>query len=330
MVNHFAISSLFEDQGKVKKVFSYRVEKMDYERVETNDSFLILGQVRVTPEMIPETKEYCFGLIPSNKDIYRTWVLGCEEGLPLVGLKAKIAECLRKDEDELARVLTSVLQDHIYTLQDTFREERRSLLQKVLQKEVDTHKRIYAELFGRVRQSIAPLVKLGLEIPYEVRVAAEVTLSDRLFQEVKRFVDDFKDTLKGGVIDRIVEEADQYGYKLRREEPSLILDRMLIQRMEMLQKGMVQDPPETVEAQAERVEAFLTLLERAEKWGFKLRKEETQNIMDEILGKYFGELEMGWWGWGPKMETPFPSNLILLAEKLNFNVERFSKIKLNC
>jgi len=40
-------------------------------------------------------------------------------------------------------------------------------------------------------------------------------------------------------------------------------------------------------------------------------------------------LEMSWWGWGPKLERPFPSNLIRLAEKLGFNVDRFLKIKLN-
>jgi len=45
---------------------------------------------------------------------------------------------------------------------------------------------------------------------------------------------------------------------------------------------------------------------------------------NEILNECIGDLEKCWWENGtPK---PFSPNLITLAEKLGFNVERFSKI----
>jgi hypothetical protein len=46
--------------------------------------------------------------------------------------------------------------------------------------------------------------------------------------------------------------------------------------------------------------------------------------MDEMLKEYVGGLEESWWGNGS--EKPFPPNLIQLAEKLDFNVEKFSKM----
>ena len=46
--------------------------------------------------------------------------------------------------------------------------------------------------------------------------------------------------------------------------------------------------------------------------------------MDEMLKEYVLGLEKSWWGEG--IERPFPPNLIVLAEKLDFNVERFSKM----
>jgi hypothetical protein len=46
--------------------------------------------------------------------------------------------------------------------------------------------------------------------------------------------------------------------------------------------------------------------------------------MDEILEEYVGGLEKSWWG--NDSEKPFPPSLIILAEKLDFNVERFSKM----
>jgi hypothetical protein len=45
---------------------------------------------------------------------------------------------------------------------------------------------------------------------------------------------------------------------------------------------------------------------------------------NEIPNECVGDLEKCWWGDGD--EKPFHPSLIALAEKLGFNVERFSKI----
>jgi hypothetical protein len=68
----------------------------------------------------------------------------------------------------------------------------------------------------------------------------------------------------------------------------------------------------------------MTLLDSARKWDFVIPLEEAQNLMKEILDECVGGLEKGWWENGAT--RPFPSNLFILAEKLGFNVERFSKM----
>jgi alpha-amylase/alpha-mannosidase (GH57 family) len=330
VVNQFAVSSLYEDEAKEKKVFSFRVEKVNYEKTEQGDRSIVMGQVRVTPEMIPETGEYLFGLISSQEDIFKTWVAESGKGFDFDTLKAKAQEGLGGDESQLTRIFGSIFGSPAYTVRDTFPEARPSLLQRLVRKDLDEYHQIYGELFDRSRSSVEALAKAGLEIPYEIRVAAEVTLSGRLFREVTELPKDFKGVLERGRIDRIVEEADRYGYRLRRDESSSILNRMLNQEMDRLQKGMEEGAPaESTEAHAEKVEAIVTLIDRAKKWGFDLRKGEAQNIMHEILERHFGELELSWWGWAPGTERPFPPALILLAEKLDFNVERFSKINTN-
>jgi hypothetical protein len=327
-VNHFVIASLFENGEKKKRVFSYQMERPNYERLEKDGSWIVLGRAKVTPEMIPEAKDYLFVLIPSKNDILRTWIFEPREDLNLAVLRAKGQENLGKNEEGLAEVFTSIPWNTVFTLQDVFREERQSLFQKLIQKERDEHRRIYAELFDKTRLSVEPLVRLGLEIPFEIRVASEVTLSDRLFREIEKLQDDFRNRLEQGAIDRIIEEARRGGYDLRREASCSILDEMLNQRMSLLRRGMVKGSLETTESKTEKIEELITLIERAEKWGFQLRIGEAQNIMSEMLDSCFGELEMGWWGWGSGAEKPIPPNLIPLAEKLGFNVDRFSKMKI--
>ena len=52
--------------------------------------------------------------------------------------------------------------------------------------------------------------------------------------------------------------------------------------------------------------------------------EEAQNLMGQILDECVESVEKCWWGNGE--EKPSHPNLITLAEKLGFNVEKFSKI----
>jgi alpha-amylase/alpha-mannosidase (GH57 family) len=320
VVNHFAISSLFLGEEKRKKIFSYQVEKLSYEKKEENDHLLVLGQVRVTSDIIPETKEFLFGLIPSKKDIFKTWVSELNGGILFDTLREKGTETLGKEEAEMEKVLTSLLGGCILTLRDVLKEERQTLFQKLIEKDLREHLRIYAELYDRSKETVEALAQEGLEIPYEIRVAAEVTLSERLLFEVQALNKDFRKTLERGEINRIVREAKEYGFHLRNEKALKILNEMLHEKMVVLKQVMNSNLLE----QVGQIEEIMTLLDLSQKWGFELSKEEAQDCINEMLGEYLGELEKSWWGDGT--ERSFPTHLILLAEKLNFNVEKFSKM----
>jgi len=321
VVNHFAVSSFFAEEEKERKVFSYRTEALKYEKMERDDRLLVLGQVRVTSDIIPEPKEFLFGLIPSPKGIFRAWVSGFDGGILFNTLREKGAESLAKDEEEMERVLASLLGSRIFTIRDVPKEERQTLFQKLIEKDLKEHLRIYAELYDRSKQTVEALAKEGFEIPYEIRVAAEVTLSDQLLKAVKDLRSDLKGALRKGDIDHIVDEAKRLGYHPRKDETILVLKDMLKQSMGRL-RGTQEGSD--LGSQEEEIEALILLLDQAERWGLEIPKEEVQDAMDEMLKEYVGGLEKSWWGSGS--EKPFPSNLILLAEKLNFNVERFSKI----
>ncbi|MGA2516195.1 MAG: DUF3536 domain-containing protein [Thermodesulfobacteriota bacterium] len=320
VVNHFAITSLLDGGEGEKKIFSYRVEKIQYEKIQKEENLLVIGQVRVTSEIIPEPKEFLFGLIPSTSEVFRTWVSEKKEGLHFDVLKQKGHEGFGKGREEIAKVLTSLFGDQVFTMRDTFKDERQAIFQKLIQKEFEEHCQIYADLFDRTKLAVEALAREGLEIPYEIRVAAEVTLSDRLFQEIKELRRDFKGTVERRKIDGIIEEAKERGYQLRREKSLSALNKILMERMNALQKSKGSE----LSRQSEVAEEAMTLLDLAKKWGFEISLAEAQNSMGEILEECVGDLEKCWWENGtPKLFSP---NLITLAGKLGFNVERYSKI----
>jgi len=93
-----------------------------------------------------------------------------------------------------------------------------------------------------------------------------------------------------------------------------------MERMNALQKSKGSE----LSRQSEVAEEIMALLDLAKKWGFEISLAEAQNSMGEILEECVGDLEKCWWENGtPKLFSP---NLITLAEKLGFNVERYSKI----
>ena len=320
VVNHFAITSLLDSGDGEKQIFSYRVEKIHFEKMERKSNLLVVGQLRITSEIIPEPREFLFGLISSKKEVLRTWVLERKEGLEFSNFKEKAQESFGTGDEEITQVLTSLLGNLTFTLRDTFKEERQVIFQKLIQKEFDEHCQVYADLFDRTKQTVEVLSREGLEIPFEIRVAAEVTLSNRLFQEIKDLNRDFKGTIERRKIDEIVEEAREHGYHLRKEKSLLALNEILMDRMNALQKTTGPD----LSRQSELAEEVVRLLDFARKWELEISLEETQNSMGEMLEQCVGDLEQCWWENGtPKLFSP---NLILLAEKLGFNVERFPKI----
>ena len=326
VIHPYAVASLFEGEER-HKIFSYRIGRVNYERIERNNQRLVLGKVRVTPEIIPERKEFLFGSLSSEKDFCRTWVLEYKDGFDFEALVKKGLEILGKGEEETTRVLASLLGSKILTIRDMFKEEKEPIYQKMIQKDLDEYRQICAELFDKTNQITEAILKEDLEIPREIRAVAEVTLSDRLSYAFKNLERDFEGTMGRGEIEKIIDAARQHHYDLKMGEPSATLNRLLMEKMEGLKETLARYSSTLSEEnrlKAEKVEEVLTLLNLAEKWGFNLQKEEVQNLMDEMLKEYVLSLERSRWGEG--IEKPFPSNLILLAEKLSFNVEQFLKV----
>jgi alpha-amylase/alpha-mannosidase (GH57 family) len=323
IVHQYAISSLFRGEEN-RKVFAYRVEKMDYERVEKDRQLLIMGRVRITPDLIPDSKEFAFGMIRSKKDAFRTWVLEEKGELDWDRVKESLRGSFGGDEEETARRLTSVLGTRVLTIRDVLREKKQAVLRKLIEEEMEEYLRCFGELFDNTKEAVGVLAREGLEIPFEIRVAAEAALSRRLLHEAEHLKSDFKSTVEGEAIDRIIGEARRHGYQLRMEEPTLILNGLLKERMEVLRDAMARPPttsPEDDRMKREKVGEVIKLLDLAHQWGIKLQIEEAQDSIHEMLKEYVGGLEESWWREGA--EKSFPPNLIQLAERLNFNVKSF-------
>ncbi len=151
-------------------------------------------------------------------------------------------------------------------------------------------------------------------------MAAEVTLSIRLFDEMKELKKDFRGTIQRKVIDEIVGQTREHNYHLRMEKSLSFLNQLLREKMNGLRETLGID----LSRQNERIEEIITLLDLVKKWGFEIRLEEAQNLLKEMLDKCVEDLEKCWWGGGEG--KPFHPSFISLAQKLGFNIDKYLKM----
>jgi alpha-amylase/alpha-mannosidase (GH57 family) len=318
VVNHYAFSSLLDADEKEKRIFCFRAKGIENERIEKDGRSLLLGKVRVISDIIPESKEFFFGLIFSKGRLPQNWISEDRGTLDFNTLKQKGVDAFEKGREELKEVLAFLLGNQIYTIRDILKEERAEIFRKFVQEEIGETFRIYAEIFNRTKPTIEILTGERMEIPYEICAAAEITLSHRLLQEVRQLREDLGSPLAKGAIEQIVEESKRYGCRLRKEESLVVLNELLKEKMECLRRTKCSDLP----AQEGLIQEIIILLDLSKKWDFALDLWEAQDLMHEILDESIKNLEESLWGYG--VLKPFPSNLITLAERLNFNTEKLS------
>ncbi len=319
VVNHYAVSSLFDDGRQARKLFSFQVETIDQERLEGKDRSLLIGKVRVLPEIIPEPSVFLFGLSYSKEAFVQNWIAEDRGGVDFQAFKRRTREGFKEGEGELKETLTSLLGKRIFTIHDLFRENREEIFRHLIQKEIGDLSEVYEGIFNRAVPVIDLVTREGMAIPYEIRMAAEICLSHRLFQEIRAWKNDVTSPLHRRRIDQIIEDATRYGCRLYRAEPLSLLNGLLREKMDFLRKKKYS---ELLDQEA-CIQEIVVLLDCSKKWGFDLDLWEAQDLMDEILIESIKALEESLWGAG--IPKPFSHLLITLAEKLNFNIDKISK-----
>jgi alpha-amylase/alpha-mannosidase (GH57 family) len=318
VVNHHLLSSLFDDERK-RRIFSFRVETVRQERMERDDQLFLLGKAKVVSDIIPEPKEFLFGLVSTKGSFTRSRISEVSGPLDFHTFMQRGIDGFEKGKEKLEEVLAPILGARILTIRDALREGKRDIFQKFLQKEIGDLSKIYDEIYNKAKALIEIITTEGMEIPDNLRSVSEITLSHQLLHEVKKLKTDFGSVLEEGRIDLIIEEAVQFRLRLNKEESLSVLNGLLRERTESLWRRKYPD----LSGQERNIQEIIALLDSAKKWGFDLDLWEAQDLMEELLDESLKNLEESSWGYG--VPKPFSNHLIPLAQRLNFNVEKISK-----
>jgi alpha-amylase/alpha-mannosidase (GH57 family) len=300
---HYAVSSLFEDYGEEAKVFCYRAKQEDYHIEEAGKTKLALGRIKLTSEITGESPRFCFGVLHWGDHNFSCCVVSCESEEPFKPIVEAVAESFtRADFTETFRLLEQHFSPSTYSLRSLFRDEKRKILDILLESTLTDAEAIYRQLYEYNTPLIRFVTSLGNPPPDFLHYAANFVLNLSLKGAFEDEELDFEH------IENLLDEARLAGVSIDAATLEMVIRKKIERLGERFATGI--DDLSTLQ----QLDGLITLLGSLP---FQVNTWKVQNIFFELLNSPDYETLQGKASQGDKGAHQLMENFNRLCEKLH-------------
>ena len=236
---HFAISSLFQPAhpsaangagldaatasggGKKGHIYCYDVEHADFQAVTEGKMKLSTGRARFSSEITGESADMTFAALHFGEHNVLCGVRPSEQGKNLSAVRESLDAALRvADTADAVRMLHEEFGREIHTLRSLFRDQRRKILNLILNDTLEEAAGIYRSIYDSHLQLMRFLIELHTPVPRGFQTAAEMVLNRQLRQAIAHEpadLDAVRGLLKEAAGVRVELEAATLEFALRRK-----------------------------------------------------------------------------------------------------------------
>ncbi|MGH9631412.1 MAG: DUF3536 domain-containing protein [Bryobacteraceae bacterium] len=266
---HYAISSLFEPYPKDVHVYCYTAVRDDLRTRETGRMRLALGKAQFISEVTQEKGLITFGVLHFGDHNLNGGVREFQgEGEYENLVQAAMQAFSRADIPEVIRQLDKGFGAHTYSLKSLFKDERRKILDEILNSTLEEAETAYRQLY----ENHAPLMRFLRDLPTPLPKAFRTTAEYALNSYLRRaFASEDLDIPR---IQSILDEARIGEVDL----DATTLEYTLRQKLESLARTFAKEPADLVELQ--RLAAGVSLLSLLP---FTVTLWSVQNVCYELL-----------------------------------------------
>jgi alpha-amylase/alpha-mannosidase (GH57 family) len=183
---HFAISSLFANYPSQHRLFCYHIQQQDYQLQRLGVLTLAVGQLQVTSELTREMAHLNFAVLHLGGWDFHCVVQAHQGRGAYSQLKQKLLAALHEGSAaKIVLAMTAHLGNTPYTLDDLFPEERQRLMTLLTQETLIRLEQLYNQVYRDNYGMLLGWQRDGLAVPQELQVAAQITLSHRLYRCVQ-------------------------------------------------------------------------------------------------------------------------------------------------
>lgn len=313
MASLWAVSSLYRDFDEEEDIYCYKVKQHSYKKVQKGSAKFIMGHIEIQSKITLQKSNVMFALVQySGGDFHCTIKEFSDEEEFINAQKELFRVFMLHPLTEIIRALDEYFGKEYFTLKDIFIEERRKILQTMLQGKMQKFAQTYQEMYTEGKSSIYHMQTLGLSIPDEFKISAGYTLS----KQFNDLIVNAKGFLDANIIQQAIDinyEVKKIGIEIDKMPTNKIFSQKITQNISRLAQSL----------EIQQAEATLELFDNIEKLELNVDITEAQNIYFNRIYHELGDII-------EKMSKSSDKKFVLIAleigERLNINTEFYKNI----
>jgi hypothetical protein len=301
---HYAVSSLFEDYSEETDIYCYKIEKLDYHKVQAGRTELVTGQCRVTSEITGESGVFDFSVLHLGNHDFNCGVHRFAGESVYQSFTEELHGSFESGAfADLVRLMDTHFEKHRYTLKDLFKDEQRLVLETLLRGTLDSVEDSYRRIYEDNRILMGFLEETGIPIPRAFYTSAEFILNLDLKRQLETEVNE--DAIQG-----ILKEFEKWNASLKTVECEFALRRSLEKEMEKLLENPLDS---TVLDNVER------MIDVSKGLPFEINLWKIQNIYHRMAKTCY--LECAQRAASDEEASAWAEQFRSIGQKLNFNLD---------
>ncbi|HEY2381610.1 MAG TPA: DUF3536 domain-containing protein [Terriglobia bacterium] len=179
---HYGLTGLFEPYPEESKVYCFKVQLEDSQRIESGRSKLVLGKIRVSSEITQESDLLSFGALHIGDHLMNCGVAEFSED-DYAALKQETADPFnRADFPEIIRILDRHFGESTDSLRSIFHDDQRQIVNMILKATLSEAEAGYRHIYETHAPMMRFVADLRIPLPAAFSMAAEFALNSSLRQ----------------------------------------------------------------------------------------------------------------------------------------------------
>ncbi|MFH1116386.1 MAG: DUF3536 domain-containing protein [Pseudomonadota bacterium] len=266
---HYAISSLFQDNGERSSIYSYTAVMEDYRNFQVGSAKFVIGRAKVTSKVTRVSTSLCFGVLHLGDHNIACGTGEYRGKREYEALVREISDAFaRADFPKTILLLGKHFGRSTYSLTSLFADERTKVLNMIMEPTLREADASYYSIYEHHAPLIRFLKGSGMPLPKGLALAAELTLNAKLRGALQR------DGLEPEVVLPLLEEARLAGANL----DATVLGLLAARNVEHLAEQLLEQPDDL--SRMETLNKAATLVRT---WPFEVDLWKTQNICYKLV-----------------------------------------------
>lgn len=312
----WAVSSLYRDFDDEEDVYCYKIKKHSYKKVSKGTAHFIIGHIEIQSKITLQKANVMFALVQYSGGDFHCAIKEFSDEHEYTNIQKELFRVFMLNPlTEIIRALDEYFGKEYFTLKDIFIEERRKILQTMLQGKMQKFAQMYQEMYTEGKSSIYHMQSLGLSIPDEFKISAGYTLSKQ-FNDLIMHSSGFMDV---NVIQQAIDinyETKKIGIEIDKTPTNKIFSQKISQNISRLVQSF----------EIQQAETILELFENIEKLELHVDIAEAQNIYFNKIFHEFDEIIENISKSSTSSDKKFIALLLEIGNKLNINTEFYQNM----